>query len=128
MNEQPIDLKAALTALWRRRIAICLFALAGLLGGLAYGFARPPMPSAIALVLLPPSSLTASGTPTIDMSTQVVIATSTPVLSAAGTSVSPPVSPIQLSVRRLSRRSAKMCFKSRFVRPGGLTPSVSRTR
>lgn len=96
MSEQPLDLRSSLRALWRGRLLLCGLAAIGAAFGVAYCYERPPMPTATAQVLLPPSSLTPSGTPTIDTSTQIVIATSNPVLSAAGRAVSPPLAPAAL--------------------------------
>lgn len=54
----------------------------------------PTLPTATALVIIPPSSITnASGTPVDDTPTQIIIATSTPVLASAGAAVSPPIGP-----------------------------------
>jgi len=97
MDEQPIDLKAALTIIWRKRILLVVLAIVGACGGVAYSVLRPPIPTARALVLLPPSSLTSSGTPTRDMKTEIVLATSQPVLSEAGRAVSPPISATTLA-------------------------------
>ncbi len=96
MNEQPIDLKASLNILWRRRVLLVAMALLGVCGGTAYSVLRPPLPTAVALVLLPPSSTSVSGAPTRDMKTEIVLATSRPVLSEAGRAVSPPVDATQL--------------------------------
>ena len=96
MNEQPLDLRASVKALWWRRRLVAVWAAIGLVGGLAYGIVVPPMPSAVALVLLPPTSLSSSGAPTRDATTEIVIASSTPVLAAAGKSVSPPITATKL--------------------------------
>ncbi len=95
MPEQPLTLRFVLHAISRHRLLLFSVLMIGALAGIAYGIERPPLPSASALVLLPPNSLnnasSSSGTPTNDVNTQVIIATSTPVLSAAGLAVSPPV-------------------------------------
>ena len=96
MNEQPLDLKSSVNEVGRRRRLVATLAGIGFVGGLAYSAVLPPMPSAVALVLLAPTSLTASGTPTRDVSTEIAIATSAPVLSAAGKSVSPPITSSKL--------------------------------
>lgn len=100
MNEQPLDLKAFFRVVWRRRILIGVLALIGFVAGVAHVTLMPPMPKARVLVILPPSSLTTSnGTQVNQMPTQIIIATSTPVLAAAGAAVSPPVSPTALKSR-----------------------------
>lgn len=91
MSEQPLDLRASVRAIWWRRRLLGALAGIGLVGGLAYGVIRPPLPSAVALVLLPPTSLNSSGAPTRDVNTEILIATSNPVLVPAGKSVSPPI-------------------------------------
>jgi capsular polysaccharide biosynthesis protein len=66
-----------------------LLAAIGLCGGVVFGILRPPAPSATALVLLPPTNVTSSGAPTRDVATEIGIAKSAPVLTAAGKSVKP---------------------------------------
>jgi capsular polysaccharide biosynthesis protein len=61
------------------------------LAGVAFGLLKPQDSTAVALVLLPPSAASTSGTPANDTHTDAVIADSTPVLTAAGAKVSPPV-------------------------------------
>ena len=99
MNEQPLDLRASLQEIWRRRLLVIVVAALCGLGGIVYGFLKPANVTASALVLLPAS--TASGSNNSGNSgnsgaavgsginTQAVIARSTPVLSAAGAKVSP---------------------------------------
>jgi hypothetical protein len=85
---------------WRRRGLIGVLILIGLMAGVAHVALMPPMPKARVLVILPPSTLTTSSGAQVDMMpTQIIIATSTPVLAAAGTAVSPPLSPTALKSR-----------------------------
>lgn len=97
MPEQPLNLRFALRAISRQRLILGTVVAIGVLAGIGYGIERPPLPSASALVLLPsnnPSNQSASGAPTGSTNaTQVIIATSTPVLTAAGQAVSPPIGP-----------------------------------
>lgn len=97
MHEQPLTLRFVLRAISRHRLFLCTVVLIGALAGIVYGVERPPLPSASALILLPPSNQSnqsSSGTSTSGMNaTEIVIATSTPVLSTAGRAVSPPVEP-----------------------------------
>jgi capsular polysaccharide biosynthesis protein len=98
VNEQPLNLRASLREIWRRRLLIIVVAALCGLGGVAYGLLRPANETAIALVLLPPASGSDSsgnsgnsGTAGNGVSTEAVIARSTPVLTAAGAKVSPPL-------------------------------------
>ena len=93
MSEQPLDLKGFLSLVWRRRFLVAGIAALGFAGGVAHQVLLPPLPKADALVVIPPSALTApSGASVPTAATQVIIATSTPVLAAAGAAVSPPIS------------------------------------
>ena len=100
MNEQPLNLRASLRGIWRRRLLVIVVAVLCGLGGLAYGLLRPVNETAVALVLLPPSTASDSGNSGNSgnsggagngINTDVVIARSTPVLAAAGAKVSPPL-------------------------------------
>jgi capsular polysaccharide biosynthesis protein len=96
VNEQPLDLKRFLRGLRRCRVLVVALVIIGASAGVAYDKARPVMPQAAALVILSPSSAygTSGG---LDMSTQVIIASSEPVLSSVGASLRPPMSAGQLS-------------------------------
>ncbi len=97
MNEQPLDLRAFFRALRRGRLWIALLVMLGLAVGAGLVVGRPPMPRASALVIVPANpNGSASATPAQNDATQIIIATSDPVLRAAGTAVSPPVLPAQL--------------------------------
>lgn len=98
MNEQPLNLRASLQEIWRRRLLVIIVAALCGLGGVVYGLLRPANEAAVALVLLPPSTASGSGesgnsgnsgTAGNGISTEAVIARSTPVLAAAGAEVSP---------------------------------------
>ncbi len=103
MNEQPLSLRASLQEIRRRRLLVIVVAALCGLGGLIYGFVRPANPTAVALVLLPPSAASNpgvtgnsgatgdSGAAGNEIDTDAVIARSTPVLAAAGAKVSPPL-------------------------------------
>jgi capsular polysaccharide biosynthesis protein len=108
VNEQPLDLRASLREIWRRRLLVIVVATLCGIGGVMYGLARPVNQSAIALVLLPPSAASEagnsgnsgnSGAAGNDINTEAVIARSTPVLAAAGAKLSPPLG--ALAVKRL---------------------------
>jgi capsular polysaccharide biosynthesis protein len=91
MEEQPLDLRAAFRAVRRRWLLVAALVAIGLGAGTAYAVKTPPMPEARSLVLLPPSAVTGNPGPSPYTQTQEIIATSAPVLSAAGASVSPPL-------------------------------------
>ena len=93
MSEQPLNLNMFRRVVWRHRFVVGACAALGVAGGVAHVVLLPPLPEARVLVVLPASSLTtSSGATANDTPTQVIIATSTPVLAAAGAAVSPPVS------------------------------------
>ncbi len=96
MDEQPLDLKTTYKAIGRYRLLVAVLVVFGLGAGAAYGVRTPPMPEARSLVLLPPSAITGNPGASPYTQTQEIIATSTPVLAAAGSSVSPPLDPADL--------------------------------
>lgn len=96
MTEEPLNVRAALGAIWRRRLTVGVVAILGFIGGIAYSAFASPMPSATALVLLPPSPLSAAGAPTRSLSTQLILARSAPVLAETGRSLSPSIAPREL--------------------------------
>lgn len=75
MSEQALDLRRALRIAWRRKTIIGIVAAIGLLAGATYTALDPPTQSSTVLIALPSAS--------VNMSTQSLIATSEPVLSAA---------------------------------------------
>jgi capsular polysaccharide biosynthesis protein len=93
LQEQPLDVRAGIDIIKRRRIMVGVVGAVGLMAGILYWVAHPAMPSATAQVLLPTSVATtaaAAGTPSPD--TQKVVATSPSVLGPATKSVTPPIS------------------------------------
>lgn len=106
MNEQPLNLRASLQEIWRRRLLVIIVATICGLGGVVYGFLRPASETATALVLLPPSTASApaesgnsgnsGGVSTNIISTEAVIARSAPVLAAAGAQLPQPLSAQQV--------------------------------
>ena len=87
MNEQPLSLRTSLREIWRRRVLILVVAVLCAAAGAAYGYLRPTTATAGALVILPQTANSGSGVSGI--STEVVIAKSTPVLAGAGAKLSP---------------------------------------
>jgi capsular polysaccharide biosynthesis protein len=84
MSQQTLDLRRSMQILRRRRLIVGLVVLLGLLLGAAFAVLRPPTLTSRALVVLPNS--------TSSISTQVVIATSDPVLELALPDISPSMS------------------------------------
>jgi capsular polysaccharide biosynthesis protein len=85
---QPNLLSRSVRTVRRHKILIGVVAAVGLLAGAGYGTVKPPLRTSTALVILPASAKS--------IATQVVIAESDPVLSAALPKVSPPVSLVAL--------------------------------
>lgn len=91
MSTQELDLRRAWGILRRLRRLVLIIAGVGLLGGVGIGWLFPAMPTAEALVVLPPPAVNQNGTPVQDIQTQVFIANSAAVLTSAGQNVTPPV-------------------------------------
>jgi capsular polysaccharide biosynthesis protein len=88
MSQQPLDLRKSISIIRRLKAVVGIVAAVGLLAGVAYAAFNPPKPSSTAVVSFPASVQSTA--------TEVVIADSYPVLSAAAAKVSPPVSVGQL--------------------------------
>jgi capsular polysaccharide biosynthesis protein len=84
MSEQALDLRGSLRIAGRHKTVLGIAAGLGLLAGTAYAAVHPPLLTSSALVILAPA--------TRDVSTQVVIADSIPVLSHAMPGIHPPMS------------------------------------
>src|SRR6476660_10622062 len=94
MIQEPLDFKRALHLVRRHKIIVITAAVVGLVAGAALALLRPPMLTSQALVVLPPSTHGAVGTQLVG--TQVVIAHSDPVLTAALRNIHPATSLQQL--------------------------------
>lgn len=94
MSAQQLDVKKSWRAIRRDRLLIVAIALIGLVAGIAYAFAQPPMHTATSMVVLPPppSADPEKATGTQSVETQVFIAESAPVLRSAGQNLSPALS------------------------------------
>jgi capsular polysaccharide biosynthesis protein len=100
MSEQALDLRRSAQIVRRHKIVVCILAALGLLAGIGWALHRPPMVSSQALVdvVLPPSEQAVAsgqaGVPGINpyLATQMVIASSTPVLESALRAINPSVS------------------------------------
>lgn len=75
MSDQTLDLRRSLHLVWRHKIIVAIFTAMGLAAGAAFAAATPAMVSSSALVVLPINIR--------NMATQVVIASSDPVLVGA---------------------------------------------
>jgi capsular polysaccharide biosynthesis protein len=85
---QSLDLRKSITIIKRLKAIIGIVAVLGLLSGIGYALLNPAKPSSTAVVSFPASVLSTA--------TEVLIADSYPVLSAASTKLSPPVPVDQL--------------------------------
>ena len=89
MSEQAPGLRRSRQMVRRHRILVGILATLGLFAGAAYAVLKPPMPTSAALVVLPQAAQTVNtetnGGPGTDsyVATQVVIASSDPVLAGA---------------------------------------------
>jgi capsular polysaccharide biosynthesis protein len=105
MSQQAMDLRRSIQIVRRHRVLVGIAIVIGLVAGGAYSVLHPPMLTSTALVVLPQSVQngqngqnaqagqdTTQNTTTGFMATQVVIASSNPVLAAALPKVSPSVS------------------------------------
>lgn len=121
VNEQPVDLKRFLQALRRRRALVAFMVVVGVCAGVGYVSLRPVLPRAAALVILSPSE--AGSGSSLDMTTQVIIADSAPVLSAAGASMSPPISGSTLTHRVVATGLSEDIMQ---IEASGQTPAQAR--
>jgi capsular polysaccharide biosynthesis protein len=101
VTEQPLNLRASLREIRRRRLLIIVVAALCGIAGVAYGVFAPAKETAVALVLLPPPTTPSNagnsgntgntGATGNSIDTNALIAKSTPVLAAAGAKMSPPL-------------------------------------
>ena len=92
MSQQALDLRRSLQLVRRYRNIVGFAAALGLVAGAVYTALHPPMLATKALVALPPTVVGIAGPPARDLASQVVIATSDPVLAKAMRHVTPAVS------------------------------------
>jgi capsular polysaccharide biosynthesis protein len=88
MSQQPLDLRKSISVIRRFKIVVGIVSAVGLLAGVGYAVLDPPEPSSTAVVSFPASVQSAA--------TEVVIADSYPVLSAAAAKLGPSYSASQL--------------------------------
>jgi capsular polysaccharide biosynthesis protein len=103
MSDQPLDLRRSLQLVRRHKFVVATAALLGMLAGAGYAIHYPSMVSSTAVVVLPPSVR--------DPATQVVIAGSDPVLSAALPKITPATSLQALDSHVQVRRPTSMIIK-----------------
>jgi capsular polysaccharide biosynthesis protein len=101
LQEQPLDVRAGIDIIKRRRIMVGVVGAVGLMAGILYWASHPAMPSATAQVLLPTSaaSTAAASAGSPSSATQKAVAMSPPALGPATRSVSPPISESLLQKR-----------------------------
>jgi len=92
MSQQALDLRGSLQAVRRHRVIVGRAAALGLVAGAVFTLLQPSMLASKTLVELPPNMTSIDGQPTRGLGTQVVIASSDPVLANAMRSVHPAVS------------------------------------
>ena len=88
MSEQTLDLRKSLWIAWRHKTIVGIVAALGLLIGAGYATLHPVMLDSKAVVVLPQS--------TPNMATEVVVASSDPVLQGALPSLGPGMTLTQL--------------------------------
>jgi capsular polysaccharide biosynthesis protein len=91
MNDEALDLRRSARILRRNVTAVALAAALGLLAGAVFAMAKPPLRASTALVLLPPAVRGVGPQPSRYLATQLVVATSYPVLARADRALHPPV-------------------------------------
>src|ERR1700683_760369 len=94
MNDERLNIRASMRAIWRRRVRVLVVAVVCGLAGVVYGFLAPTKATAVALVLLPHSATSSSVGSSV--ATGEAIAKSTPVLAAAGGKLSPPLGALEV--------------------------------
>jgi len=91
MNDEALDLRKSARILRRNVTTVALAAALGLLAGAAFALAKPPLRASTALVLLQPAVRGIGPQPPRYIATQLVVATSYPVLAGADRALHPPV-------------------------------------
>jgi capsular polysaccharide biosynthesis protein len=85
MSQQPMSLRRAMRALRRHKVTVGVAVGIGLLVGAGYGSINPPARSATSLVVMP-------AVQNLDISTDMVVAASDPVLAGAQPNITPAIS------------------------------------
>ncbi len=85
MSQQPMNLRRAFRTIRRHKVTVGVAVAVGLLVGAGYGSVNPPARTATALVVIP-------AVQNLDISTEVVVAASDPVLAGAQPNIIPAIS------------------------------------
>ena len=101
MSQKALNLSRSVQTVRRNKLLVAVLVAVGLLGGVAYAILSPPLLSSTALVILPNSAP--------NVSTQLVIAQSDPVLTAALPKVDPQVPVLTL------RKNIKVRSQTNYV-------------
>jgi capsular polysaccharide biosynthesis protein len=91
MNDEALDLPKSARILRRNVTTVALAAALGLLAGAAFALAKPPLRASTAIVLLQPAVNGVGPQPARYLATQLVVATSYPVLAGADRALHPQV-------------------------------------
>ena len=110
MSQQNLDLRKSVQMVRRRKRLFGSVTAFGLLIGFAYALLTPPMISSTALVVISgppmpvvnPANTTGDAAADTNLATEIVIASSDPVLAGALPKVSPPTSSLQALSNRIS--------------------------
>ena len=113
MSRQGMDLRTCIWVIRRYKILVSVFVALGILGGGAYVMLNPPQVTSEAVVVVPGASSNA-------MSTDVVVATSDPVLTAALPQISP-----SLSLQQLRTSVQVVSLTSSLIQVTGISDSKS---
>jgi len=113
MNRQGMSLRTCIWVVRRYKILVSVFVALGILGGGAYVMLNPPEVTSEAVVVIPGASAPA-------MSTDVVVATSDPVLTAALPQISP-----SLSLQQLRTSVQVASLTSSLIQVTGISDSKS---
>ena len=101
MSEEVLNLRRAAQIVRRHLTVVGVAAACGLIAGVAFALAKPPMRTSSALVLLPPAVKGVGTEPGRYVATQLVIAVSNQVLAGPARKANPPV-PVQTLRSRIT--------------------------
>ena len=117
MTEQALDLRTCLRLARQHKAVVIMAAVLGVLAGAGYTLVNPPLPSTRALVVLPWSAARF-------ISSEVILATSAPVLTAAASHVHPPMT---LDALRAHVKSSRMTSEIVSISATGQTGAQAKS-
>jgi capsular polysaccharide biosynthesis protein len=123
MSRQGINLRTCIWVVRRYKILVSIFVGLGILGGCAYVMLYPPVLTSEVVIVVPGAASASTTTPTDNtttMSTDVVVATSDPVLSQALPQISP-----SLSLQQLRGEVQAVNLTSTLIQVTGISRSKS---